>query len=152
MKKSKIAQTMLVNLKVDPTEERLFVVETLIKDKKVKRTTLINWLMQKSLTDYQARMLLQSLNQKKVIRWTVESGVATVRLTKEAEAEMYAIEFNLFKEKAGVEFKKKIEDFEKGMDEFISSAKEGGDQLANHLADHLSRFADFLRKSKNSNK
>lgn len=150
MKKSQIAYALLDNFNVDPTEERLFVVESLLETKKIRRTEILNSLGQRKLTEHQARMLLQSLNQKKVIKWDVEAGVATVKFTDEAKTEIEAIKMKEFLEQAGEKFNKKVDDFEKSANEFIESAREGGDLLANCLADRLEKFATFIRKAKNS--
>jgi Fe2+ or Zn2+ uptake regulation protein len=148
--KTKIATKVLENLKVSPTEEKLFVLETLIKEKKIKRSNLIDLLKkQKNLTDYQVRNLLQSLNQSGIIKWTVTSGGAIVRLTAKAEAECIAVECDLFTEEIGEKFVKKLSKFADSLDECVSSLKkEGGEikaEVAEALADSLTKFADKLR-------
>jgi hypothetical protein len=152
MKTNQIVEIVLNGLNVDPTEEKIFVLVTLIKEKEIKRSKLIKLLVERGLYNHQAVNLLQSLNKKDVVKWTIVSGVAFVKLTEKAKKEILAVEVESLKQELGEEFEKKISHFEKGFEEFVSSVKKEGKELEKEvvegLANHLVNLANKIRPKK----
>jgi len=86
----------LENLKINPTEEKLFIVELLIKEKKVRKVILQELLRQRNMPDPQIKNLLQSLNKKEVIELTSKEGIDFIQLTNQATQELTTVEVNAF--------------------------------------------------------
>ena len=90
------AKALLENLKINPTEEKLFIVELLIKEKKVRKVILQELLRQRNMPDPQIKNLLQSLNKKEVIELTSKEGIDFIQLTNQATQELTTVEVNAF--------------------------------------------------------
>jgi DNA-binding MarR family transcriptional regulator len=90
------AKALLENLKINPTEEKLFIVELLIKEKKVRRVILQELLRQRNMTPSQIKNLLQFLSKKEVIELTSKEGIDFIQLTNRATQKLTTVEVNAF--------------------------------------------------------
>jgi hypothetical protein len=119
MEQKEVIKKTLEDLRIETSEDNLFVFETLLEKGEMKRIVLVNMLKEKGVLDAQITVILNALNKANLITWEVVKGIATIWLTKHAKKEFAVAYLSL----TGEEYKEKVKSLlefgEKAMNNFI---------------------------------